>query len=111
MIGSFFTALIAKLAAVVKWFGDLFIAIFLSLWDIIKDGFSWVFEQLLTLATTAISAIDVSAFSGVSAWGSAPAEIMNILALLGLAQAITIITAAIGIRLALQLIPFVRLGS
>ena len=111
MIGSFFTALFAKFTAVVSWFSALFIAVFVSFWDLIKDAFSWLFEQVMTLATSAITAIDVSSISSLTSYGSIPAEVMNILGLLGLAQAIAIITAAIGIRFALQLIPFVRLGS
>jgi hypothetical protein len=111
MLGGFFSAIIAKFSAIVQWFSDLAVAVFVSLWDIFKDLYSWLFDQVMSVASTAITAIDVSALSGVGAWGAAPAEVMNILALLGVGQAVTIITAAIGIRLALQLIPFVRLGS
>jgi hypothetical protein len=111
VMGDFITAIVAKISDVVKWFSDLFISFFVAIWDVIMDAFSWVVEQFLTIASGSITAIDVSALTGSHAWGSAPAEVMNILALLGVGQAVTIITAAIGIRLALQLIPFVRLGS
>lgn len=111
-MGAFFTALFAKLASILLWIGKLWTAIFLAAWDFIRDGFCWPFEQLLTIVKTAIDAIDVSGVTGhLGAWGSLPAELINILGLLGVGTAITIITSAIGIRLVLQLIPFVRLGS
>lgn len=106
-----FTLLFSKIAAVIQWFYDLFIAIFVALWDIIKDGFSWCFEQVMDIVVDAVSTVDVSGISAVGGWGSFPAEVLNILALLGVGQATTIIVTAIGIRLVLQLIPFTRLGS
>ncbi len=105
------TMLLAKIADVIKWFYDLFIAVFVALWDLIKDGFSWLFEQVMDIAIDAVSAIDVSGISAAGGWGSLPPEVMNIMGLLGVAQITSIIVAAIGIRLVLQLIPFTRLGS
>lgn len=106
-----FTLLFSKIAEVIQWFYDLFIAIFVALWDVIKDGFSWCFEQVMDIVVDAVSTVDVSGISSVGGWGSFPAEVLNILALLGVGQATTIIVTAIGIRLVLQLIPFTRLGS
>jgi hypothetical protein len=113
MLGSFFSAVIAKIAALVAWFSALAVAVFVSFWDIFKDVFSWVFEQMMTVSTSAVGSIDVSAMSGYSAqgWGAITGPIVNILGLLGVGTAITIIASAISIRLVLQLIPFVRLGS
>ncbi len=113
MVGAFFTALMAKVSAVVAWFGALAVALFVSFWDIFKDIFSWLFEQVMSISTSAVGSIDVSAMSGYSAmgWGSVTSEVANILGLLGVGTAITIIASAISIRLVLQLIPFVRLGS
>lgn len=111
MVGSFFTMLFTKITAVLAWFSALFVSVFVSIWDLVKDGFSWLFEQILTVATSAIGAIDVSGLPKLSTFGSLPAEVMNILGLLGVAQAIAVIVTAIGIRFVLQLIPFVRLGS
>lgn len=110
-MGAFFSALLAKIAAIAKWFGDLFVAVFVALWDLLKDGFSWCFEQVMDVAIDAVSSIDVSGISTAGGWGSLPAEVINILALIGVGEATTIIVAAIGIRLVLQLIPFTRLGS
>lgn len=109
-MGGFFTTLFAKIAAVVKWVSDLWVAIFVAAWDLVKDGFSWLFDQVLSVAVAAITAIDLSGITA-QAWGSIPGDIGNILSLLGVGTAITMITAAITIRIGLQLIPFVRLGS
>lgn len=111
-MGAMFTMLFSKISAVVGWFADLFIAIFVAIWDVVKDAFSWLFEQVMKIAVDAISTIDLGGIGGFSSSvGSIPADLMNILALLGVGRAITIITAAIGIRIVLQLIPFTRLGS
>lgn len=110
-MGGLFTLLFSKIAAVIQWFADLAIAIFVAAWDFITDAFCWAFEQLLKVATSALTAIDFSALASYSAGATLPGEILNILGLLGVGTAITIIIAAITIRLGLQLIPFVRLGS
>lgn len=106
-----FTLLLKKLTDILKWISDLFIAVFVALFDLVKDGFSWLFEQMLEIVIDALEGIDVSGISAAGGWGDLPAEVLNILALLGVAQAVSIIIASIGIRLVLQIIPFVRLGS
>lgn len=112
MVGSFFTTLFAKLAAIVQWFSDLAIAIFVSLWDILKDISSWIFEQSLSVVITAVGAVDVSAFANIqTAMGSIPAGVMQVMSALGLGYALGLVTSALLIRFGLQLIPFVRLGS
>ena len=111
-MGAMFTLLLAKIAAVVVWFSELFVAIFVAIWDLVKDAFSLLFEQVLDVAISAVSAIDITAISSLSdAAGALPASLLNILGLLGVGTAISIISAAIAIRLVLQLIPFTRLGS
>lgn len=107
-----FTMLMAKIAAWAKWWGDLFVAVFAALWDLIRDAACWPFEQALKIAVSAVQAIDTSALTGnFQTWGSLPGEVLNVLGLLGVGTALTIIGAAIAIRFSLQLIPFVRLGS
>lgn len=108
-----FSLIISKIVGFATWIGSLFLAVFLALWDVVKDAFSWLFEQVLSVAVSAISAIDVSALttSAAGGWGGIPSEIMNILILIGVGTAIKIIASAIAVRMALQLIPFVRLGS
>lgn len=111
-MGNLFTQLFAKITAVIGWVVDLFLAAFTALYALFKDAFSWVFDSVLGVAVTAISSLDVSGITPyVSGAGNLPVQILNILSLLGVAQAVSIITAALVIRMALQLIPFVRLGS
>jgi len=104
--------LIAKLVAALAWIGRLFVAVFVAAWDFVRDAFVWVFDELLGVAAMAIGSIDVSGMSSAGQWwGGLPAEIMNMLGLVGFGEACVIIASAIGIRLVLQLIPFTRLGS
>ncbi|VTY21833.1 Uncharacterised protein [Xylophilus ampelinus] len=107
-----FTMLLAKLAAIVAWFGKLAVAVFVAGWDFIRDAACWAFEQVMEVVVSAVGAVDLSSVTGnLQSWGSLPGEILNILGLLGVSQAAGIIVAAIVIRLGLQLIPFTRLGS
>jgi len=112
MLAKFFNLIIAKISAVLTWIGNLFKAVFDAGWDFIRDAACWPFDQVMEIVVSAVSAIDMSGIAGqVGAWGSLPGELLNILGLLGIGTAASIIVAAIGIRLVLQLIPFVRLGS
>lgn len=107
-----FTALFAKLAAIVTWFGNLFVAIFKAGWDMLSDLICWGFDGLLGIAVTAINAVDLSGLNGAfGAWSQLPPEMLNVMGLMGLGAASAIVVAALGIRLLLQLIPFTRLGS
>lgn len=111
-MGAAFTLLFSKISAVTSWIGSLWVAIFVAAYDMARDAISWCFDQALQVATSAVSTIDVSGLNGyASQAGTLPADLLNVLALLGVGTAISIITVAIGIRLVLQLIPFVRLGS
>lgn len=106
-----FSLVLAKISALLGWIGELFIAVFVALWDMITDVFCWGLEEILKVVASAVQAIDFNGLASYSNSTTLPAEILNILGLLGVGTAITIIITAIGIRLALQLIPFVRLGS
>lgn len=107
-----FTLVLAKIVAALVWFGKLAVAVFVALWLLSTDLGCWFVEQLFDAAISLLSEIDVSGFNqSLSAWGSIPAEVLNVLGLLGAGEAAGIILAAIGIRLTMQVIPFVRLGS
>jgi hypothetical protein len=107
-----FTRLFSKVTQVLTWIGELWKAIFLAGWDFIKDGFCWALESLLKIAVGAVQAVNVGGITeNMSVWGSIPANVLEVCAALGLGTAFAIITAAIGVRLVLQLIPFTRLGS
>lgn len=100
-----------KIVDVIKWFADMFVAIFVAAWDILRDIFAWLFEQLLDIAIAAANSLDLSSLDNVTGWGELPSEIINIMGLLGIGTASSIILSAVVIRLVLQLIPFTRLGS
>jgi len=101
-----------RIVDIIQWFSDIFVAIFDSLWDIIKDAFSWIFEQILNIVVSILNSLDVSGlFSYCSSWGTLPSEILNVMGLCGFGDAAGVIGTAVLIRLVLQLIPFVRWGS
>lgn len=105
-------AIYGKVAALIAWFGNLFVAVFVAFWDILRDVFAWVFEQVLTVAVAGVSAVDVSGLTNnLQGAFVIPQSILEVAAAIGLGQALAIIAAAITIRLGLQLIPFTRLGS
>lgn len=102
----------AVVVAFVKWIGSLFVAVFTALWDVVRDFGAWCLDQLMQVVVAALGAIDVSAMQQAGQWWSLlPAEVLNMLGLIGFGEAMAIIAAAIVIRLGLQLIPFTRLGS
>jgi hypothetical protein len=97
------------------FFNDSFISFFqsffLTLWDIAEDFFSFVLEKIFQLILFVISSLDFD-FSFFNQCGNGlTSEILNVLGLIGLHEAIGIIVSAIVIRILLQLIPFTRLGS
>lgn len=105
-------ALIKYIEKILKWFSDLFVAIFTAAWDMLNDVFCWLLDGLLGIAVSAANSLDVSQLQGfANSAGDMPGEITNIMQLAGLGIASQIVIAAIGIRLLLQIIPFTRLGS
>jgi len=99
------------ITTLVKFLSDLFVNIFKALWDILTDLVCWVIDKLLDVVVAAVKALDVSSLQGFSSGSGLPEEIVNVMSLSGVGSAVVIIATAIGIRLALQLIPFTRLGS
>jgi hypothetical protein len=85
---------------------------FTSLLTMLKDVLLWVLDQLLSLVTTLLGAVDLSAITqNLGIFQQIPTDTLNIMGLLGFGQCMVIIGGAIVIRILLQLIPFVRLGS
>lgn len=104
--------LLGKIVALARYIGDLVKAVFVSLWDMLTDAVSWVFDQFLGIAVSALSVFDFSALTAqVGAWAGLPAQLLEVLSAIGLSTAVGMIVTALGIRLMLQLIPFTRLGS
>lgn len=111
-MAAFFQFVLAKFVALAKYIGDVAVAVFKALWDLLKDSACWVLDQALSLAVSTVQAFDVTPISSqLAAFGQIPANVLEVCAALGLGTAFSIIGAAILIRFALQLIPFVRLGS
>lgn len=109
---SLFLSVLNTIAAFAQWVLDVFLQVFIDAWELLTDLPVWAFDGLLQLALSAIAALDLSGISqAVGAFGQLPAEIINMLGLIGAGEALAIITSALIIRLILQLIPFVRLGS
>ncbi len=109
---SAFQSVIDKLNSFFQWILDLFVEIFESIWFLLQDLFCWLYDALLGVVVSMVVSLDmgtVSSWSGY--WAMVPADVWNIMGLIGLGPALGIIGTAIVIRLALQLIPFVRLGN
>jgi len=107
-----FTMLLAKIAAFAQWVGLLFVAVFTAMALMGKDLVVWTMDKLGDVAVSAVQSVDTTGIStNVIGWGSLPSEVINVMGLLGVGYAVSIISTAIAVRLALQLIPFVRLGS
>jgi hypothetical protein len=107
---------INKIAALAQFFLDVGLQVFVDLWEFITDAPVWVFEQLLDLILVILGGIAaLPGFSSVStaaSWfGNIPAEMLNILGLIGLGYALSIIGGALLIRFVLGLIPFIRVGG
>ncbi len=105
---------IDKLDQFVDWFFELFPRMFKAALTLCQDVFLWCFEQCLSLAKSAldgITGLDTMAAEAAKTWALVPPDVITVMQSIGLGTALGIITAAIVIRLVLQLIPFVRLGS
>lgn len=101
----------------VQWCTDVLIEVFSSLLAMLKDLVFWTFEQLFSLVATLISGVsDAFGLAALAAkvaalWAQVPPEIVQVMQAIGIPSALTIVVSGILIRFALQLIPFVRLGS
>lgn len=113
LLGAFFTAILAKIVAFAGWIITLSIAVFVALWLLGTDLGSWVFEQVLSIAIAALDAVpwNTELFSIDNYLSGLPAEVLNMLGLLRIAECLAIIAAAVVLKITLQLIPFTRLGA
>ncbi len=90
-----------------------FYRLFITFITALKDLFFWALESIFQAVLYLLSGIsgmfgqmDVSSYMS-----SIPSQVAWVFVQIGLPNAMVIIATAIGIRLILQLIPFVRLGS
>lgn len=114
-MGAFFTAVLAKFAALAAWLGSLAVAVFAAAWLLGTDIVCWAFEGLLKLLQGLLTGLPgTEAFSALNPAqyiNGAPADLVNMIGLMRIGEALAIILAAIGVKLVLQVIPFTRLGS
>ncbi|NJD23895.1 MAG: DUF2523 domain-containing protein [Betaproteobacteria bacterium] len=103
--------IIATIVAFGEWLLQLVKDAFEAVWNMVVDAICYPVDKVLTFAVGLLQNIDVSGMQSAGSWSSLPAEMLNILGLIGFGQCMAVIGAAILIRLGLQLIPFVRLGS
>lgn len=103
---------LGKIVAAVQWIGQLVVKAFESIWLLCQDLVCWVFESVLRLVASILGTFDFSGLAAhAGAWSGLPPQTIEVIQAIGLSTAVGIVITAIGIRLLLQLIPFVRLGS
>lgn len=88
-------------------------SLLLTVYEAFKDIIFLFFELLLEILSAILNGLG-SLFDAIDLTqyiSAIPPEASNIMGLIGVGQAMSMIIAAIGIRIVLQLIPFVRLGS
>lgn len=112
-MGAFFTAILAKIVAFAGWLITLTLAMFVAWWLLGTDLGAWVFEQLLDVVISMLSSLDVDfeLFNPGTYIAALPSDVTAVWGVLRLSESAAILLTAYTIRLTLQLIPFVRLGS
>lgn len=92
---------------------DFFYRLMLTIITLLQDMLFGIFDVLMKVVETIVSGlaafmqpIDISQYIT-----AIPPGVAGVLGLVGLPQAMVMITTAITIRIILQLIPFTRLGS
>lgn len=114
-MGAFFTAILAKFAALASWIGALAKAVFVAAWLFGTDLVCWVFEGFCRLTQTLLNGLPgTDAFAALNPAqyiNGAPADLVNMIGLMRVGEGLAIILGAIAIKLVLQLVPFTRLGS
>lgn len=96
------------------WIVDTITAAILFLVDWIKEIVFWIFDSLLELATGLLGALELGAlgdYAPASLFAQLPPDVLNIIGLIRIPEAVAIIVSALVLRMTLQLIPFTRLGS
>jgi len=93
----------------VQWVINVVKQVFTDVWTAFTDAVKWVVVSLLDVVKSLVEALPAPEWS--YGWSGLPGELLNILGLIGLDYCLGIIGTALLIRLSMQLIPFVRLGS
>lgn len=98
-----------------RWndFIDFMWRLMLTLFDILKDFFYWIFDEILSFCILVLDGMG-SLLDGLSVaqyFSALPPETVAILSQIGLSEAMGMVITSLTIRFFLQVIPFVRWGS
>lgn len=95
------------------WLSVLLFAVLTAAGRMLKDLFFWILDNVLEFVVAILESLefDFSLFNPAQYIGGMPADVVNVIGLIRVPEAIAIILAAIGIKVILQLIPFTRLGG
>ncbi len=95
------------------WIFDLFKSLALTVFDMLKDLILFIVDIFMTLGFAILEGLaeTLELMDLTKYVDSMPAEVSFVLSATGLSQAVGMIMAAGTVRLLMQLIPFVRLGS
>lgn len=113
----FVKGVFTSITKAIEWLGKMAVAVFEAAWDMLTDAFVWLLESIFKLVAEIISGVansfalnDLKNFI-TNLWSQVPVEVISVAQAIGVPSALGIVVSGIMIRLALQLIPFVRLGS
>lgn len=92
---------------------DFFKSIIDSLFAILNDVFCSIVDALLKAANSILNTVNLglSYLDITTYFNGLPADVLNVMGLIGISECSVMIVSSLGIRLILQLIPFTRLGS
>jgi len=108
----FFTWLTSLITSFITGIVQFIKTLIITLYNMLYDLLCYIVEQILTFVISMINSIDLSGIPTLSSYLShLPSEMINMIGLIRLPEALGIIVTALIIRFILQLIPFTRLGS
>ena len=111
---AFFNKVWTFFTGIPQWCIDVLKALISAAWIFFKDVFFFIVETFLGLASAALGALG-SMFTSLPSLATyiadVPVDMLNMIGLIRLPEALAIIISALGIRILLQVIPFTRLGS
>ena len=113
-IKSFFTFISNFITGLWDELKDFFMTALVTMQDMIKDVFFWVFETLMDFGIyvlNSVSGILEFDFNPGQYITALPPEVVEIIGVIRLGECMAIIVGAIVIKVTLQMIPFTRLGS
>jgi len=107
---------LGKIVAFAGWLLLVVAQLFLDGWELVTDLLVWGFDGVMQVVAAIVSeAEELPGFNEVdqatSGFSGLPAEVVNMLGLVGAGYALGIIASALGIRFLLGLIPFIRVGG